>query len=79
MNNADPTWLFRHVPSIKDACIQLMGSLLCDNRTVYITNALEHKKCRETKTDELISAIFRLKTLFQLMLITPARISPFED
>ena len=43
-NSIDATWRFGHVPSINCACkFQLIRSLHCDNRTVYITNAWELK------------------------------------
>ena len=52
--------------SINSACkFKLIGSLHCDNRTVYITNAWDFKNAMRLKlSDNLISDIFRLKTLF---------------
>ena len=50
MNNADATWLFRHVPSINNACkFQLICSFHCDIRIVYITNAWEPKNATTLK------------------------------
>ena len=50
MNNADATWLFRHVPSINSACkFQLIRNLHCDNHAVYITNAWELKNATTLK------------------------------
>ena len=56
---------------------QLVGSLHCDNRT-FTLQMHGNLKMPRTKTEKLISAIFRLKTVL-VVLITPAQISPFED
>ena len=80
MNNTDATRLFRHLPSINNACkFQLIGNLHCDNRTAYIKKCMWTSKYCGTKTDELISVIFCLKPRFYWMLIQSARISPPEE
>ena len=73
MNNANATWLFRYVPYLNSACkFQLIGTLHCDNRTVYITKAWGIKNAATLKLTSWFLP-FSVWWLFWLMLITSAR------
>ena len=64
MNNTDATWHFRDVPFINSACkFQLIGSLHCDNRTIYIKNACKLQNAAALNW-RAGSAIFCLKPQF---------------